>query len=393
MLCLSIVALFRMSTLPLVGSLGSMVALAGALFGSNFAITGRLLPDLIARPGFFVGAFLAALPIGVPLVVTGISLIIRFFATVRHLILGIRNLPRNFRRLVICTSPLQEPELVPGLVHGQTRFTFSNQLRFVRKKLSGTIGDRVFSITVMPFAFLLWFFPAWFYRITLKSTAWFWWPLALLGADLRRAKDPDEFRRTTIQSLWAKTNLVVSSVAIVIFIWVNFVQSGALFRENPLLTVLEYFFVVDWSLRPWQFLSVALAVLSVVIVFLMDDAAGQYHHSKTKMDEVLLARAESKFGWIERLTRLRLIFAITLFILVGVHSLLYLNSLKCWIELRPNVELWSQFIYGDRVPPMQCSRANHSTLLLSFTFFRLRASTFARRRATADGTRYGGQAA
>src|SRR5258708_38040067 len=113
---------------------------------------------------------------------------------------------------------------------------------------------------------LLWFLPAWVYRFTLKSTAWFWWPLVFLGGDLRRAKDPDEFHRTTIGSLYAKVNIGLAIITIIAFLWVNFVLTGAVLKDNPLLTVVGYFFLVDWSLRSWQILAIALSALSIAIV-------------------------------------------------------------------------------------------------------------------------------
>lgn len=48
---------------------------------------------------------------------------------------------------------------------------------------------RIIGIVVIPLPGLILFLPAWLYRVTLKSTAWFWWPLAYLGGPLPRVKN------------------------------------------------------------------------------------------------------------------------------------------------------------------------------------------------------------
>jgi len=61
--------------------------------------------------------------------------LIRIAATARHLPKGLEALPRNFRRLVICTSPAQLPELIPGLIPGQ-----QSSLRLTLGRVGGLVG-------------------------------------------------------------------------------------------------------------------------------------------------------------------------------------------------------------------------------------------------------------
>src|SRR5207253_6054331 len=93
--------------------------------------------------------------IGVFLVALGI----RLSANIYHLPDGFRALPRNFRRLMLCTSPMQRPELLPGSVPREFEF----QQVFAR----GSFG---FSMTAVPrlIDFVVWFVPAWFYRFSIK---------------------------------------------------------------------------------------------------------------------------------------------------------------------------------------------------------------------------------
>jgi hypothetical protein len=292
---------------------------------------------------------------GIPLMVLLASLFIRFVATARFVGRGVNHLPDNFRRLALCTSPKQEPEIVPGLGSSKPEFSFKSLTGRYKSHLRGDWMDLFAGRKAFGFFLIMWFLPAWLYRITLKSTAWFWWPIAFMGADLRRAKDPDEFYRTTISSLWAKTSFTLAGATIIAFLWVNLVRSGALLESNPLLTVLGYFIIVDFSLPPWQILTVLVAGLSVLVVFMVDDAGGQYRNGKDNQNAALISRAEWKFSLIERLARFRLVSAITLWLLVGGQAFLYFNSTKCWFALPANVDQWARWAYGHKMPASLCA--------------------------------------
>jgi hypothetical protein len=297
-----------------------------------------------------------------PLAVIGIAfrmlilaLVIRFVATITYVRRGMRMLPRNFLRLILCTSPLQEPELVPGLTSNHI-LNFGALMRKIRTELaSGQATLLVFTISVaIPMA-AIWFAPSWLYRLTLKSTTWFWWPLAFLGGDLQRAKHPEPFRTKMLGTLWAKTNIVLAIGTIVAFVTTNFIFSGSFLKSNPLLTIVGYFLVIDYSsLRPWQLLSIGLATLSLIIAFWIDDVAADFMYATRKADQGLLRSAERKLGWIERLGRFRLLLAILFWLIVGGQTLLYFNSVKCWFTVPANVESWAQWVYGDRLPQAHC---------------------------------------
>ena len=106
-------------------------------------------------------------------------------------------------------------------------------------------------------------------------------------------------------------------------------------------------------------LTIALAVLSLVIVFWIDDVGGQYQNAKQKDDRLLLRQAEQKFGWIERLVRCRLVLAIALWLLVGVQVVLYFNSRGCWFTLPLNVDRWAEWAYGTKLPEAHCIPKRH----------------------------------
>ncbi len=274
-----------------------------------------------------------------------VSLSTRVAATLLHPWAGLLALPRNFRRLMVCTSPIQPPELVPGLIEDDTRFTFQLILNAYhdQKELLG----RIFYLIVLA----VWFLPGWLYRFSVKSTAWFWCPLAYFGGEARLAKTPEKFHRKTFGTLWAMTNVALAVVTILSFIMVNFVLDGAIFKTNPLLTVFGYFLVVDWSQRSWQLFAFALALLSLALVFLVDDANRDYRDAVKTKDRVERVRVERNLVLIERLARLRFIFALAFWILVGGQTVLYFNGRACWMPEPANLQDWAEFVYGARTPP------------------------------------------
>ena len=288
---------------------------------------------------------------GVPIAVLIVSISVRIFATFAYPLYGFAMLPQNFRKLVLCTSPISRPEIIPGLDKTPSLLTIKAlNLWMVQPvklpMLVIALGRYAVTIAIM-------FFPAWLYRLTIKSTAWFWWPLAFLGGDLQRAKNPKLFRWKVWGSLWAKASLIGAALSILAFIAVNAARPAVL-AENPLITPIGYLLLVDWS-RPWQVFAVAGAVLSMTIVFLVDDIHGELEIALAQRNLGLQKAAERKFGWIERLARLRLLMFIAFWLIVGAHALLYFNSRQCWFTLSPALQGWAETVYGDRLPrPCQC---------------------------------------
>jgi hypothetical protein len=200
-------------------------------------------------------------------------------------------------------------------------------------------------------AALIMFVPPWLYRFTIKSTAWFWWPLAFLGGDLHRARNPALFHFRVMGTLWARTTIVLSCITVITF---GISLASTIHQQNPLLTPLGYLLVVDWRLQLWQVCAVAGSVLSLVIVFMIDYASREYRFAGETRDANLLRVAERKFGWIERVSRVRLLIVVLFWVLVGTHATLYFNGQRCWFSLTPAWQGWAQYIYGDRLPPDHC---------------------------------------
>ena len=115
-----------------------VVPISGPILALAISVAAILSAAAVGEPFSVVGVFCASMGIAIVRValfpypfpgVLGfapgillVSLTIRFVASCRHPLLGLRALPANFRRLTLCTSPLQLPELIPGLPQEETRF-------------------------------------------------------------------------------------------------------------------------------------------------------------------------------------------------------------------------------------------------------------------------------
>jgi hypothetical protein len=206
---------------------------------------------------------------------------------------------------------------------------------------------------------LIWFLPAWFYRLTLKSTAWLWWPFAFLGAPPNLAKNPDWFFAQSTETKWAKSTAPLAYLSILAFagasIWRTFSQGMSL--ENPFLNVLGYALVINWSTTPWQLLGAAGSLLSLVVIYLTDWTFRKYTIAKRTQDALLLEEAKEQMRKIEQLARLRTITFLTYCAIVGFHALLVLNDRACWFVPATSVEAWSESLYREYAPVVNCTNS------------------------------------
>jgi hypothetical protein len=155
-------------------------------------------------------------------------------------------------------------------------------------------------------------------------------------------------------SLWAWTSIALACLSLLAFVVANLVLSGTVFQQNPMLTPLGYLLLIDWTPRLWQVCAVLGSALSLAIVFMLDHLVREYKIAQEDGDLELMRASERKFGWIERLSRLRFLLFIVFWLMVGTHAILYFNSHRCWFSVPPKFQEWAKSIYGDHLPPDHC---------------------------------------
>ena len=172
-----------------------LVLLTAVTFILCWITAGYYFPfvPIFLRVIFLIGSLPLLLSVSLLLEIFVFSIGVRVASTLAHLRLGVEAMPENFRRLILCTSPAQIPEFVPGINKSSSEFRIGRVLKWADWKepldIFGFITWAVWTIILLVVVFIC-YAPAWFYRLTIKSTVWFWWPLAFLAGDLQKARNP-----------------------------------------------------------------------------------------------------------------------------------------------------------------------------------------------------------
>jgi hypothetical protein len=190
----------------------------------------------------------------------------------------------------------------------------------------------------------LWFIPTVVYRFSLKSTAWFWWPLAYISKKPIRANDPDILHVAVLSSLWARARIALSVIVLCSFIFVNVLP---LPLQNPFLTPLGLFLIAKWDIPWWQVLSLVISVIGIIVVLWLDFAYRIARVASSRNDERILRRARIQIEWVERLIRLRNVLTILFWLVVGFHGSLYVNAQNCSIAVPDYVQDFAVVRHDD----------------------------------------------
>ncbi len=165
-------------SLMLAGAIAIMFVLAGAhAWAGTRAIvrapSGTLM-EMFSRARTTV--IVVPIALALPLLAIGIllrTLLIRLFATLRHPIAGLQQLPQNWRSSLWVIDPCHLPELLPKA--GTIAANFSIVGLWSNYQSSNALTKLV-KIGLTPF----FYFPAMLYRWSLKASAWLWFPLVLV---------------------------------------------------------------------------------------------------------------------------------------------------------------------------------------------------------------------
>ena len=198
----------------------------------------------------------------------------------------------------------------------------------------------------------LWFLPGWLYRFTLKSTAWFWWPLAYLGGPPLHANDPVLFRNLMFRTLWGWTSLFMAGVTILAWVLPALPWRAVIHHRQVFLSPIGYLWVVNWSEQQYnQLLGLVMALLTLAIALRINYVGVRYDRADRIGNDALKAQAVRSFEWVEVWARLRSLLQIPFWLLVGGYMVLFANAWSC--QVTPPVWLTSaaQMLYGRRAPP------------------------------------------
>lgn len=202
------------------------------------------------------------------------SLSVRIFATVRHPAAGLLRLPENWRESHLQIDSSIPPELLPGIREKTAVFTWDGIQNTAIKE-----NDSFVRWSTLPFISLAMFLPAFLYRLNIKATAWFWWPLAYL----LKPPPPGNTPSSQQQALcWPITDTPKCCLILLSGLWL---LASLLLAGLSAPAVLKYFrwdgvpgwckliLAVEWSsLRPWHWASLVNAATGLTMIYLAGDA-------------------------------------------------------------------------------------------------------------------------
>ncbi|HMO65200.1 MAG TPA: hypothetical protein PKE47_08270, partial [Verrucomicrobiota bacterium] len=329
--------------------LGAVAVVSGAsVYGLAKGLSQRWLPGLEGWPLFGWAAVIGVLTVAVAVAVAVFTLVllpacgaglalrslgIRVAATLPHLPAGIRCLPANWRENNFLTDSFVPAELLPGIRDHEPTFALDGLAK-------EWIGEEDWKFRIfLPFLGVFLFLPAFLYRLNIKATAWFWWPLAYL---LRPAPAADAEGRQKQALCWPWTNpfqqaLIVGTVLVSLAsLTLHFLDpvSWEALRPLPALPPpLKVALAVDWArLAPWHWLQWTIALAGAGMLALAGHARSQDVNGNWRD---YWGRCAWHLGLMTLLQRIRALATIFLLVLALGGLLLMDPAWQTWLRVPP----------------------------------------------------------
>jgi hypothetical protein len=274
---------------------------------------------------------------------------IRFVGTACFLWSGFWNIPANFKRTLLVIDLRHPSELIPGF-----RGNFINTSAEMLLLLSEREG---IWHTVMGVAgYVVFFIPAYLYRLSIKSTRWLYLPLFYIASERELAIAPahfvDRLRRGGWES-WRRTLafftlLAFAATTLAAISAQELAGSSRIGPSHPkIISPLEFMFQFDFSGKWWQYCSLAIALITGWVFFEakdieIDDARVREAHTR-----VVLTRQVHRLKFT---MRVRNVLSTALIAMIGVHALLSYSPIA--LHLPAYVLRGLGWFYGRYMPPI-----------------------------------------
>jgi len=310
---------------------GAVGAVAGAGSGASAFALARAVFVFMMVPGLLLGFWLVAL-------------IFRMIATVRHTPEGYQRLPDNVRRLALCKTPVQQPELLPGLpADHPLRFSF------VFASGASNLGSsdwrkRFGAYSLFTFAPII-YFPAWAYRFILKSTLWFWWILFVGGGAPRLDGGIEGLRADAYRKASAWVGIATAIFAVVGFGfgfgWLLKPLAENLGSFASLPTAVALLVLVDWKSVPIvQWVTLAAAASTIAIVIWTQGLYVDWQNDRRA------ARVAAQLPWLGHFVKWKTGFGAVGIALLMLNIALYANAVHHWLPVSDWAAGWLHLLYG-----------------------------------------------
>jgi hypothetical protein len=314
--------------IAIAGAIAVPVAVAIEMLGAA-TLAGKV-SFLTIVPGILLGLWLS-------------TLIFRFAATARYAREGYRRLPTNVQRLALCMTPLQQPDLLPGLpAEHALRFNLFLGVLFSRFGASDEAIDRFKYVAISVFAFII-YVPAWAYRFVLKSTLWFWWILLVIGGAPRVDGGIEGLRADAYRKAWPWVGIATALFSLAMFSanWLaaplakNFVVGPKLPLAVALLVL------VKWKSIPVVTYITVGSVLTTFAVGFWTQAVYTDSHNPLRA-----ARVDAQLPWLGHLVKWKSGFGAIGIVLLMLYFILYANAIHHYLPVSNWAAGWLRWLYG-----------------------------------------------
>jgi hypothetical protein len=277
------------------------------------------------------------------------TLAIRFLATAHFLKAGFWKIPTNFSDTLFVIDARQLPELMPGYRDdsiGEDILTCDGVLRILRRAIK---KKDAYDISTNLIRFLIFFIPAYVYRLSIKSTCWLYLPLVYVAGTHDFGSTPAHFIDRLERSRREGWRRALATLTLAGFIITTAAHNFTIIPEiigKKFVSPIEYFFLINMhTIRPWQALSLLSAAITFYLFFSIRDIQVDKDHVSHPQ---AFNRLNKRIHRLKFLMSIRNVFSGMLILILVVHFSIFFKAVRAWI---PNYILQglAEF-YGSYMP-------------------------------------------
>lgn len=207
------------------------------------------------------------------------AFIVRVFASTLYFFKGIKELPSNWWENTFVIDIKTSPELLPGISKTYPSLSFWSQISNFKSETKSS-----YLYFLLPVMSIVFFLPAYLYRLSIKGTSWFYWPLFFLLRPLPTSIKKNYRERDLcfpiLNPLVAFSSILCVLMGVVSLVSLDGLSNFVDFPGVP--TYLEYILIVDWAnVRIWEWLFLGVALVGFCRVWIASRAIANY---KTGID-------------------------------------------------------------------------------------------------------------
>jgi hypothetical protein len=189
--------------------------------------------------------------------------------------------------------------------------------------------------------------PAYFYRFSIKSTWWFYYPLVYIASERDLAANPEKIVNRLREAPWERVSR-----------WIAYSTLGAVFifnllpgilqdtHSNLIISKIEYLLFLDWSaVSPWLICSLVSAAITVGAFVLALHAHSDLSYPGGQGNQLWL---DIRIIILRYGLRIRTLVSTAAMIILGLHVLLAFTRVITWVPSSTLPDLC--WFYSNHLP-------------------------------------------